>query len=138
MGLYLCIFDPAGDEIDGVEVGPYADFNALRGYVTREIECGKLGTKFPTFIIHSDSDGEWSVADCIKLRDELSGLISEMKLKPPVPFVSDWQLSVAKSVGLIPKNAFESFVDVDGEFVIERIQRLVSIALEQRLSILFQ
>ena len=32
MGLYLCIFDE-DEEVDGVEVGLYSDFNALRDYV---------------------------------------------------------------------------------------------------------
>ena len=137
MGLYLCVFR-ATDEIDGVEVGPYADFNALRAYVTLELENGQLGSKFPTFIIHSDSDGEWSVADCVRLRTELSEIITEMRSKPSVPFVSDWQGGVAKSIGLSPKNALESFIDVDGEFVLERIQHLVGVALQHKLPILFQ
>jgi len=45
---------------------------------------------------------------------------------------------VAKSVGLHPQNACESFIDVDGEFLLERLQSLVKKALERRLPILFQ
>lgn len=137
MGLYLGVFDD-GDEIDGVEVGPYADFNALRSYITGVLEQGKAGAKFPTFIIHSDCDGEWSVADCIQLTSELSAIILAMKEKPPEPFVSDWQKYVAKSTGLSPQNAFESFIDVDGEFVLDRILYLVKVALDRKLPILFQ
>jgi hypothetical protein len=47
MGLYLCIFDGA-EKIGGVEVGPYSDFNAFRDCVTRELEDGRAGSKFPT------------------------------------------------------------------------------------------
>ena len=100
MGLYLCVFD--GDEdIDGVEIGPYTDFNVLRDYIIRELEAGKAGSRFPTFILHSDSDGEWSLADCEKLRDELAEIATALKTHPPVKFVSDWQNAVAKSIGLV-------------------------------------
>ena len=61
-----------------------------------------------------------------------------MKGKPPQPFVSDWQKYVAKSTGLSPQNAFESFIDVDGEFVLDRILYLVKVALDRKLPILFQ
>ena len=137
MGLYLCIFDD-DEEVDGVEVGHYSDFNELRGYVTRELEGEKQGARFPTFIIHSDCDGEWTAAECEKLIVELGEIISEMKGRPPRPFVSDWQTFVAKSTGLVPKSAFESFVDVDGQFVLERILSLASVAVDRGLPILFQ
>jgi len=58
MGLYLCIFD-GEEDVNGVEIGSYADYNALRDYVVRELELGKAGTRFPTFVLHSDCDGEW-------------------------------------------------------------------------------
>jgi len=137
MGLYLCVFH-IDEELDGVEVGPYADFNALRDYVIFELEAGIAGSKFPTFIIHSDSDGEWSVADSAKLEVELMEIILAMKKKPPMPLVSDWQKAVAKSIGLIPRSAFESFLDVDGEFVLERMHSLTAVSLERQLPILFQ
>jgi len=135
MGLYLCIFD-ADEEVDGVEVGRYSDFNALRDYVARELEGGSRGARFPTLMLHSDSDGEWSVADCEKLIPELRSVIAQAR--PPVQFVSDWQQHVARSVGLVPKSAFESFIDVDGQFVLERMLHLASVALEHGLPILFQ
>jgi hypothetical protein len=137
VGLYLCVFD-GDDEIEGVEVGPYADFGELRDYVVRELEGGKAGTRFPTFILHSDCDGEWSVDDATKLSTELEKIVGSMKERKAVPFVSEWQSKVAKSIGLVPKSAFESFVDVDGEFVLMRIHNLVRVALEHQLPILFQ
>ncbi len=45
MGLYLCIFEDEED-VDGVEVGPYSDFNALRDYIVRELETGNTGSRF--------------------------------------------------------------------------------------------
>ena len=137
MGLYLCLFAD-NEEIDGVEVGPYADFNALRGYITRQLEGAQLGSRFPTLILHSDSDGAWSLSDCEKLRGELAEIAESMKASPAVDFVSDWQGTVAKSVGLVPQNAFESFVDVDGEFLVDRLLQLVETGLERGLPVLFQ
>ena len=137
MGLYLCIFD--GDEdLDGVEVGPYADYNALRNYIVRELEAGLAGSRYPTFVLHSDCDGEWSIADCERLQSELAEIATGLKQRPAIPFVSDWQKAVAKSVGVEPQNAFESFIDVDGELLLERLQNLVANAIKRRLPILFQ
>ena len=137
MGLYLCIFDE-DDDIDGVEIGSYADFGAFRDYITHELERGQTGTRFPTLILHSDCDGEWSVADCQKLQVELNEIAIASKARPPIPFFSDWQKTVAKSIGLKPQSAFESFIDVDGEFLVERLQSLVNNAITRRLPILFQ
>jgi hypothetical protein len=137
MGLYLAVFDD-DKEVDGVEVGPYADFDSLRDYIVKNLEGGQAGSKFPTLIIHSDSDGEWSVSDCLKLQKELTEIISTMKTQAPLPFVSEWQRNAAKSVGLVPRTAYESFVDVDGEIVLDRMQYLTNLALERQLPILFQ
>lgn len=138
MGLYLCIFDTADEEIDGVEVGTYADFGEFRDFITRELESGKAGARYPILIRHSDSDGEWSVEACEALRRELADLAAALKARPPIEFVSKWQKRVAKSSGLKPQNAFESFVDVDGELLVERLQSLIETALEHRLPVLFQ
>jgi hypothetical protein len=137
MGLYLCIFDEE-EEVDGVEVGLYSDFTALRDYVSRELEDGSRGARFPTLMLHSDCDGEWSVADCEKLIPELRTIIAQMQGRPPVEFASDWQKHVARSVGLAPRSAFEAFIDVDGQFVLDRMLHLASLALERGLPILFQ
>lgn len=137
MGLYLCIFD--GDEdVDGVEVGAYADYNALRDCIVRELEAGEAGSRFPTFILHSDCDGEWTVAECQRLQGELTEIVTALKERPAIRFSSAWQETVAKSIGLDPQNAFESFIDVDGEFLLERLQSLVKNALARGLPILFQ
>jgi Immunity protein 70 len=75
---HLCVFD-GDDEIDGVEVGPYADFGGLRDYVVGELEGGQPGTKFPTFVLHSDCDGEWSVDDTAKLLAQTEKIISSRR-----------------------------------------------------------
>lgn len=77
MGLYLCIFD--GDEdVDGVEVGAYAEYNALRDDIVRELEVGRVGSCFPTFVLHSDCNGEWSVTHCQRLQDELAEIAAAL------------------------------------------------------------
>jgi hypothetical protein len=58
--------------------------------------------------------------------------------RPAIRFSSAWQETVAKSIGLDPQNAFESFIDVNGEFLLERLQSLVKNALARGLPILFQ
>ena len=77
MGLYLTIF--AGDEeLDGVEVGAYADFSAFRDAVVSNLEAGNAGDRFPTLILHSDCDGEWSPDEAAKLEIELKDQITVM------------------------------------------------------------
>jgi hypothetical protein len=137
MGLYLCVFD-ADEEIEGVEVGSYADFNAIRDYIVKTFEDGIAGSKFPTFIFHFDSDGEWKAEECGKLQAELHQIAELLKTRPPLPFGEVWQQSVARSIGLAPINAFESIIDVDGEFLLNRLEKLVDVALKRRLPILFQ
>jgi hypothetical protein len=136
MGLYLCVFDE-DREVDGVEVGSYADFNILREYLVTNLEAGVAGSMFPTFILHPDSDGEWDVSDCAKLRVELVQISESLKTKPALPFV-DWQKDIARSIGLRPRNAFESIIVVDGEFLLDRLQSLVQTALDRKLPIIFQ
>ena len=112
MSLYLCVF--AGDrEVDGVEVGPYGIFNALREAIVRELEGGIPGSRFPTFILHSDCAGEWPAAAAAALGAELAAI------------------AAALSLG-------ERFVDVDGEPLLARLQALVAAAQERRAPILFQ
>lgn len=113
MGLYLCVFD-GEEELDGVEVGHYADFNGLRSYVSGKLEGGSQGTKFPLFMLHADSDGEWDVDELPGRKEEIGVIADQMKSRPRVPFISEWQRKVAHTNGLAPSNAYESFVDVDG------------------------
>lgn len=137
MGLYLCVFDD-DDELDGVEVGSYSDFDFFRCSVTELLEDGLAGSRFPTLIIHEDSDGEWSFKECESLRKELMTIASEFQQLPGIQFRADWQQQVGKSLGLKPASLYESFIDVDGELLLERLIRLCDVAIERALPILFQ
>jgi len=100
MSLYLCVFD--GDrEADGVEVGPYADFNALRMAVAATAPGGAAASTFPTLLGHSDCDGAWSPEDCARLRAELETAETSLRARPPAPFPSPWQAEAARAVEMI-------------------------------------
>lgn len=137
MGLYLCVFDN-DDEIEGVEVGSYADFARFRSTITELLEEGKTGRQYPTLILHSDCDGEWSPADCQKLKRELDDIADRCRQLPPIAFQAEWQQQVSRSLGLRPSALYDSFIDVDGEPLIERLQQLCDVAVEHDQPILFQ
>ena len=134
MSLYLCVF--AGDrEPTGIDTGSYADFNALRSHIVRELEGGVAGSRFPMFILHSDCDGEWPWTSCQALRDEFTEAAAEMRKRPACAFASAWQARVASRP---PRNELESFIDVDGDVLLERLAELAELALQLRQPILFQ
>jgi hypothetical protein len=137
MGLYLCVFD-ADEEVDGVDVGGYADFDLLRSTIVNRLEEGKPGARYPTLILHSDCDGEWTVDQCVALEKELQSASVAFQERPPAEFGSDWQKQVAKSLGLDPQNLYESFIDVDGEPSLGRLLTLCQLAHERGQPILFR
>jgi hypothetical protein len=121
-----------------VEVGSYTDFDCFRTTVTEVLEAGLGGKKYPTLIIHSDSDGEWSAADSEALKKELHEISEHFRRLPAIEFASPWQASVAKLIGLKPKCLYDSFIDVDGEPLLERLNRLCDVAIQSNKPILFQ
>jgi hypothetical protein len=137
MGLYLTIFDSDG-ELNGVEVGRYADFGAFRDAVVRCLEAGKAGSKYPTLILHSDCDGEWSPRDAVALEQELEDISGRFRRLPPAPLGSGWQQRVATKLGLQIKTLYDCFFDVDGEPLLERLINLARLSQRRNLPILFQ
>jgi len=137
MGLYLCIFD-GEDELEGVEVGRYSDFAYFRSTVTELLEEGESASRFPTLINHSDCDGEWSPDECVSLKVELSMISAELRQLPARQFASEWQNEVAATFGLEPSSLYDSFIDVDGEPLLERLIQLCDIAIQKQRPILFQ
>ena len=136
MSLYLCVFDD-DKELDGVDVGSYDDFHFFRSAVVDQLEGGKAGTRYPTLIIHQDS-GEWDPQQCVELEKELQSIAATFQDMPPLEFNSGWQKEAAKLFGLRPANLCESFIDVDGEPLIERLLVLCRLAQEYGQPILFQ
>ena len=141
MGLYLCVFASADDdeEIDGVEVGSYDDFYALRTAVANELEGGDWSSRFPILMSHSDSDGEWSANEAGELSNELRTIKKELLLRPSHGFQTDsWQADVAKTIGLSLESRVDDFIDVDGESLLMRLINLAEIAVRDDLTISFQ
>ncbi len=137
MGLYLCVFDDA-EELEGVEVGSYSDFEFFRSTVTELLDEGEAGSRFPTLMNHSDSDGEWSPSECASLKGELATITDWFRQLPGVQFRAEWQRQVADSLRLKPSSLYDSFIDIDGEPLLERLIRLCDVAVERHCAILFQ
>jgi|GEM_PF-377417 len=141
MGLYLCVFASKNrdDEIEGVEVGSYDDFYNFRSLVSERLEAGMWGSRFPTLMAHSDSDGEWTPEEAAELARELRAIDEGFAKLPPVPFANDsWQGRVATAFGVKPRTLAESFIDVDGELLIPRLRHLSELASERKCPISFQ
>lgn len=138
MGLYLCVFDEAGEEIDGVEVGSYADWGAFIEAVVG-LEGSRRGCRFPLLTLQPDSDGAWSsleAAELVRNLDEIGAAFRSMAPVPPRP--ETWQGTVAKGLGLRFETLHDCFIDVDGESLIHRLQALAEVAFRIRRPVLFQ
>lgn len=137
MGLYLCSFD-GDEEVDGVEMGSYADFNFFRDAVVASVEKGDRGSRCPTLISHHDSDGEWSPEEAACLVVELDLIETALSELPPVEFNSPWKAKVVSSLGLRPKSLLDCFFDVDGEPLVGRLRGLAEKSVRKHIPILFQ
>ena len=138
MGLYLCVFDDAGDELEGVEVGAYADFNFFRDTVVATVEQGNCGSVCPVLNNHSDCDGEWTSREAGILLSELEKAGEVMRQYPSVEFNSEWKKEVAKMFGIFPKTLYDCFFDIDGEPLVERLRQLAQVSVSSGQPILFQ
>jgi hypothetical protein len=137
MGLYLCVFKN-DIEINGVEVGMYADFSYFRDTVLEKLENRQIGSMFPVLMLHSDCDGIWSVEEARLLEKELYEIEKRFKEMPPIDFNSEWQKDVAKTFGIKPNNLLECFIDIDGISLFERLKDLCNISQKMNEPILFQ
>lgn len=139
MGLYLCIYDEDDEELDGVEIGSYADFGVFRDAVAR-LEPSKEAAlkRFPLLLGHSDCDGEWEWEEIPDLERELARVKSAFDRLPPIAVEGNWQRQVANELKLDPRSLAESFFDVDGEPLLERLLGLCKIARAAGRPITFQ
>lgn len=137
MGLYLAVFDD-DVELDGVEVGSYADFGAFRDSVVSKLEGGNSGSRFPTLILHSDCDGQWSSQEAAALERELTEIRDQFQKLPPIPISGDWQKQAAKTFGVPLRSLYDCYFDVDGEPLLDRLIGLAKLSQARKLPILFQ
>ncbi len=137
MGLYLTVFD-GDDELDGVEVGTYSDYDVFIQAVIENVENGSKGSVCPILTLHHDSDGEWSSQESQGLRSELLKVRDVLVSMPPISHESPWVSQTMGECDLKPSNAYESFIDVNGEFLIDRLIDLTDLSIGKGLPILFQ
>jgi hypothetical protein len=137
MSPYLTIFD-GEKELDGVEVGTYADFNVFRSAVVRRLERRGAGSKFPTLIFHSDCDGQWTPQEAAVLEKELVEISARFRELPAEPLKAEWQGSIAEKQQLEINSLHDCFFDVDGEALLERMIDLCRLSQMRGLPILFQ
>lgn len=140
MGLYLCVFasPEADDEVDGVEVGSYEDFNTFRDAVQAELGGRRWGRKFPTLLNQPDSGSHWTPEQAAALAGELDEIAARLSDTPPRAWPPDtWQADVLRSLGVVPISLADSFIDVDGEPLIRRIRELAETAVRLQQPIQF-
>lgn len=137
MGLYLAIFDDE-DEIDGVEVGFYSDFELFRGAIREKLEDNYNGSRYPTLMNHVDCEGEWSPAECKTLYIELKDILQKFEKLEPFTHEDNWQAELISSDGLAMNSLADCFIDVDGEPLIKRLMSLCEVSIQHDLPITFQ
>ena len=138
MGLYLVIFDEFDEEVEGVEVGRYKDFSIFSEHIELVYGRAKAESEFPSIFLHSVSDGEWTSIESKKLLIELNIIKNDFKKKPPITFNNGWQDDLRINYGLPNNNLYESFIDIDGELLIDRLIELAEISIKVNSPILFQ
>jgi hypothetical protein len=139
MSLYLAIFGEDDEEIAGVEVGRYSDFDAFRQTIIDRLENCIPGSRFPTLIQHSDCDGSWEPGEAAALVRELETIETELKTLPAEPLREDgWQHDVKRALGLRLDTLADCFFDVDGEPLLQRLLGLARESEQRALPILFQ
>jgi hypothetical protein len=136
MGLYLCVFGAEDEELEGVEVGSYADFNFFRDSVIATVEND--GALYPVLNGHSDCDGEWTADEAQRLITELQKIAEVLSRHPPVELNVEWKRQVSKSFGIRAKTLLDCFFDIDGEPLVERLVQLAQVSVDTGNPILFQ
>jgi hypothetical protein len=137
MGLYLCVFDD-DEELEGVEVGSYEDWNTFVQAVVDAAEGGNRGSRFPILSLHSDCDGQWTPTECAELERDLDEIARSLQTRPPAPVPAGWKGEIVKRLGLRFTNLGDCFFDVDGENLIDRLRCLVRVAVGAEKPVLFQ
>lgn len=132
------MFDASGREIEGVDIGSYEDFNVFREAVAATLEKGKMGEICPVLNTHSDCDGEWTPEDAKGLLLELDRIQEALRQYPAVQLNSEWKRQVFQAEGLKRQTLLDSFFDIDGELLVERLRDLAKASVASNQPILFQ
>jgi len=125
MGLCLCVFnEELSDEHAASEVGSYADFNAFRQAVARQL--GR--SDFPVLLLHSDCDGEWTVEELPALIKELDVIAAAFARLPRALYVPSSNPAV--SVPSDARTLSECYVDVQGDKLVDALRHLARTGIE--------
>lgn len=120
-------------------MGAYADFHTFRSLVASVLEGGDWGSRFPVLMLTPDTGPQWSSIQAGQVDRELEVVAAELAQRPPVAFdLGSWQHAVARSQGLQPRNLAESFIDVDGEPLLDRLRALARVAHDRGVPVDFQ
>ncbi len=136
MSLYLVILNE-DEELDGFQVGSYSDFGKFRDSVVKQLERGGRGSRYPTLMLHSDCDGEWTPSQAALLEKELEDISEGLRKLPPTP-LAGWQKEVAEECDLQMNTLYDCFFDVNGDPLLERLIDLARLSQKEHLPILFQ
>jgi hypothetical protein len=58
--------------------------------------------------------------------------------QPPRPYNSEWQRAIAAAGGMDPKSLLDSFIDPNGDLLVESLIALCDVSIETHLPILLQ
>lgn len=139
MGLYICVFDPTDDEeLDGVEVGTTRDFGFFRETVSERLEgAGRRGSRFPTLMGHDGVDGEWAPDEAAALVSELE--TTRLELAALAPLDADTCNSgMMEDIEGEPSSLAESFLDINGDLLVDRLLDIARLAAAHHLPVSFQ
>lgn len=137
MGLCLIVFaaDPGGDEdpeeIAACDVGHYSDFGCFRDMIARKLDA----RRFPTLLLHSDCDGEWSVAEIPVLERELREIAAEFVRMGPEEPAGAFEHCADRRAGA--QSLYDCFHEVNGQNLFEALLRLCAIARDRARPITF-
>jgi Immunity protein 70 len=137
MGLSLHVFGPAEsddddpEEIAECDIGHYSDFGCFRGTIAAHMDA----KRFPTLMEHSDSDGEWTLAEIPMLERELQEIGSAFRKLPPQEPKGAFEHTEEYREGA--KSLYDCFHNVDGENLFEAILDLCAVARQHKRPLTF-
>jgi hypothetical protein len=133
--LYVLDADPGDDEepeeIAECQVGSYSDFGCFRDTIARHLDAGS----YPVLMEHSDSDGEWTLAEIPLLERELREIGAAFRKLPAEEPNGAFEHAAEDRVGAT--SLYDCFHNVDGENLFEAILELCKVAREHERPITF-
>src|SRR5262245_41872611 len=124
MGLCLHVFAADFDEAEDPEelaecdVGHYSDFGCFRDTIAAHLDA----KRFPILMEHSDSDGEWTLAQIPGLERELKEIGERFRQLPPAEPKGAFEHTAEYRQGA--SSLYDCFHNVSGENLFEALLAL--------------